>query len=170
MKNYKKTYVFAIIGITSFLATGCSLSNPKVSNEIISVDKNQGAVETDVNLDLSDRNLENLDIEIFERSELESLNISNNNLSDALPSQIGNLKNLKVLIASNNNFTGVPAELGQLTELEVLDFSNNSLTGLPNELGNLKNLKTFNISGNEFSQQDLNLIREKLPNTEFIIE
>lgn len=170
MKNNKKIYALVMIGAISVLATGCSLSGVKLSNEPATVNTNQGEVKTDVNLDLSSRNLEKLEMSVFEKSELESLNISSNNLSDALPSQIGNLKNLKVLNASNNSFTGVPAELGQLTKLEVLDFSNNNLTGLPNELGELKNLKKFNISGNEFSKQDLDGIREKLPNTEFITE
>lgn len=119
-------------------------------------------------LDLSGQNLDKLDLAIFENSELEVLNISNNNLSDALPSQIDNLKNLKVLNASNNNFTGMPAEIGHLIQLEDIDFSNNNLSGLPLELGNLKNLKKFNISGNEFSEEDLNIIRESLPDMEFI--
>ena len=167
------------IGAVMLLTTGCSLydskqtslnnETPATSSDAVLVDSEQDPNKNNTNLDLSDRNLDNLDISIFERTELEMLTVSGNNLSGALPSQIGNLKNLKVLNVSNNNFTGVPAEIGQLSQLEILDLSNNSLTGLPNELGNLKNLKTFNISGNEFSETDLNSIREQLPDTEFII-
>jgi Leucine-rich repeat (LRR) protein len=66
--------------------------------------------------------------------------------------------------------TGVPAEIGQLINLEVLDLSNNQLTGLPNELANLKNLKTLNLSGNQYSEQDLQGIRNSLPNVNYILK
>ena len=79
------------------------------------------------------------------------------------------LTKLQILNASNNQMTGVPAEVGQLLNLEILDLSNNKLTGLPNELGNLKNLKTLNLSGNNYSIQDLDYIRAKLPSTVNII-
>ncbi len=97
------------------------------------------------------------------------LNVSHNKLTGAIQSQIGQLVNLKILNASDNQMTGVPAEVGRLQNLEVLDLSNNQLTGLPNELGNLKNLKTLNLSGNNYSVQDLDGIRAKLPSTVNII-
>jgi Leucine-rich repeat (LRR) protein len=184
MKNNRKIYILIALGAIVLLFAGYYLSNdkslslnsnsPAESNQPAIVETNPEAVKTDItvktsaSLDLSGRNLDKLDMSIFERSELESLNVSGNNLSGALPSQIGNLKNLKILNASNNDFTGVPAEVGRLSKLEILDLSNNNLTGLPYELGDLKNLKTFNISGNQFSEYDLNIIREKLPNTKFI--
>ena len=79
------------------------------------------------------------------------------------------LTKLKVLNASNNLMTGLPAEIGQLADLEILNLSNNQLTGLPNELGNLKNLKILNLSGNKYSEQDLEVIRNSLPQTVNII-
>jgi len=93
---------------------------------------------------------------------LEELDVSNNKLTGALQSQIGQLKNLKILNASDNQMTGVPAEVGQLINLQVLNLSNNQITGLPNELGNLQNLKILNISGNNYSKTDLNGIQKKL--------
>ena len=65
--------------------------------------------------------------------------------------------------------TGVPAEIGQLQNLQVLDLSYNQLTGLPNELGNLKNLEKLDLRGNQYSKQDLDYIRSKLPSTTDII-
>lgn len=121
-------------------------------------------------LDLSNQGLSNIPMDVFSQTSLEELNVSGNSLTGAIQSQIGQLKNLKVLNTSNNQMTGVPAEVGQLTKLEVLDLSNNQLTGLPNELGNLINLKTFNISGNQYSQQDLDYIVSKLPSTVNIIK
>ena len=66
---------------------------------------------------------------------------------------------------SNNNFTGVPAEVGQLKNLEILNLSNNQLTGLPNELGNLSKLKLLDLSGNNYSETDLQKIKETLPSS-----
>lgn len=106
---------------------------------------------------------------VFSNTNTEELNISNNSLTGSIQSQIGQLTKLKILNAGKNQMTGVPAEIGQLKNLQVLDLSNNKLTGLPNELGNLTNLKTLNISGNQYSKQDLDYIRNKLPATVNII-
>lgn len=114
-------------------------------------------------LDLSSQNLQKLPQSALSDTSLELLDISDNELTGALPSEIGKLKNLRVLDASNNEMTGVPAEVGQLTNLEVLNLSNNKLTGLPYELGNLKNLNTLNLSGNDYSTQDLEIIKKGLP-------
>ncbi|MFA5877764.1 MAG: leucine-rich repeat domain-containing protein [Candidatus Staskawiczbacteria bacterium] len=125
-----------------------------------------GATKT---LDLSNKGLEIVPSYVFSQTNLEELNISNNLLTGAISAEIRRLSSLKVLNASNNLMTGVPAEIGQLQNLEILDLSNNKLTGLPNELGNLTKLKTFNISGNQYSQQDLEYIRSKLPSSVNII-
>lgn len=55
--------------------------------------------------------------------------------------------------------------MGQLSKLEVLNLSNNPVTGLPLEIGNLKNLKVLDLHGTDYSEYDLNLIREALPDT-----
>ena len=120
-------------------------------------------------LDLSGQGLEKLPSYVLSRTDLEELNISNNKLTGALPSEIGKLTNLKVLNASNNLMAGVPAEIGHLPNLEVLDLSNNQLTGLPNELGQLSKLKILNLSGNDYSEQDLEIIRNVLPSDVSII-
>jgi Leucine-rich repeat (LRR) protein len=120
-------------------------------------------------LDLSSRELKSIPSDVFDRKNLEELNVSHNLLTGSIQSQIGQLSNLKIFNASDNLMTGVPAEIGRLQKLEVLNLSNNQLTGLPNELGNLKNLKTLNLSGNQYSQQDLDYIRGKLPLTVNIV-
>lgn len=121
------------------------------------------------NLDLSSHGLTSIPSYVFNQKNLEELDVSHNSLTGAIQSQIGQLRNLKILNASYNQMTGVPAEVGQLQNLQVLDLSYNQLTGLPNELGNLKNLKTLNLSGNSYSQQDLDYIRSKLPSAVNII-
>ncbi|OGZ67445.1 MAG: hypothetical protein A3D35_00450 [Candidatus Staskawiczbacteria bacterium RIFCSPHIGHO2_02_FULL_34_9] len=143
-----------------------SVSNLNDSNN----DNVNALVSGSKTLNLSNQGLTKIPDYIFNQRSLEELNVSDNSLSGAIQSQIGQLINLKVLNASNNSMTGVPAEVGKLQKLEILDLSNNQLTGLPNELGNLKNLKTLNLAGNSYSQQDLDQIRANLPNTNFILK
>ena len=114
-------------------------------------------------LDLSAKGLTEVSPDVFTQTELTELDLSNNQLTGALPAEVRHLQKLKVLDLSNNKFTGVPAEIGQLKLLEILDLSNNQLTGLPNELGNLSNLKQLNLSGNAYAEADLVNIRKNLP-------
>lgn len=102
---------------------------------------------------------------LLQDKSVKTLDISGKHYTGSLPSQIAELKYLRVLKAGDNDFTGVPAEVGQLKYLEVLDFSNNQLTGLPNELGNLSNLKILDLSGNNVSTSDLETIKKNLPST-----
>jgi len=167
MKN--KLFLIAFIAL---LLGGCSLqgSNPANVNTNAPAVSGAPTIPANKTLDLSNQNLTKIPDYVFNVTNLEELNVSNNQLTGAIQSQIGQLKKLKVLNASNNLMTGVPAEVGQLLNLQVLDLSNNQLTGLPNELANLKNLKTFNISGNNYSTQDLNGIMQKLPASVNIIK
>jgi len=177
----KKAF-FSIIAF-SLLLNGCALSKlPQQNNNINEAPANNSssasaeptitpALTIDKNkLDLSNQQLKKVPNQIFNQTNLEELNLSNNQLTGALPAEIRHLQNLKTLNASNNLMTGVPAEIGQLQNLQTLNLSNNQLTGLPYELGNLKNLKTLNISGNNYSTLDLSIIKQKLPATVKIIK
>ncbi len=157
MKN-----IFFLVIVMGLFLGGCAVQKPEnlsvetpAKNESLPLEKNK--------LDLSNQQLKKVPDYVFNQTNLEELNLSNNQLTGAIQAEIRHLQKLKVLNASNNLMTGVPAEVGQLQNLQILDLSNNQLTGLPNELGNLKNLKTLNISGNNYSTADLNTIVEKLP-------
>ena len=63
----------------------------------------------------------------------------------SLPSQIGDLVNLKTLDLGNNQLTTLPPEIGNLTALKRLDLDNNQLTTLPPEIGNLTALTLLNL-------------------------
>lgn len=152
-------------GCTALQQTDSSTDNLN-NNQIDASTQQRGG---DV-LDLSNTGLQQVSQDVFTKTNLEELDVSNNQLTGALPAEIRHLQNLKVLRASNNQMTGVPAEVGQLHKLEILDLSNNMLTGLPYELGNLQNLKELNISGNNYSEHDLDIIVQNLPDSVTVIK
>jgi hypothetical protein len=124
---------------------------------------------TGSSLDLSGQGLTRVPEYVFSRTDLTTLDLSNNKLTGALQAEVRKLANLRTLDLSNNDFTGVPAEVGQLSKLEMLDLSDNPLTGLPYELGNLSNLTTLDLRGTQYSTQYLAVIRAKLPATTKVI-
>lgn len=170
MKKY-----LLLLAIPILMGAGCSNNikntTPETSPLLQQETKNEETNTSDKDtLDLSGQGLQKMEQDIFKQTNLKSLNVSNNNLTGALPAEIRQLTKLQYLNAADNQMTGVPAEIGQLSNLLELNLANNQLTGLPNELGNLKNLKTLNLSGNKVSQQDLAGIRKNLPADVIIIE
>eukprot|EP00253_Pinus_taeda_P026457 PITA_26457 len=94
---------------------------------------------------------------------LQVLDLSNNDLKGDLPGSIGRLsQNLLYLYLSGNRFTGkIPQEMSNLTGLILLRLENNFLSGsLPSALGGLSTLQLLdlhrnNLEGNipyQFSQ------------------
>ena len=155
--------IFPFLLLIAILGAGCSSAQNPPGNQPATTHAQNGTT-----LDLHGRGLTTIPTDVFSRTELVTLDLSNNGLTGAPQSQIGQLKNLQTLDLSNNSLTGLPAELGQLSKLEVLDVSNNKLTGLPMELGNLTQLRVLNVSGNPYSKQDLDGIATKLANTKII--
>jgi len=138
------------------------------SGETTTTTSEEPILSAGASLDLSGQGLTKVPESVFSRTSLESLDVSNNNLTGSLQAEVRQLQNLKVLDLSNNQFTGVPAEVGQLSNLEVLDLSNNELTGLPYELANLSNLKVLKLKGNDYSTADLAVIKQNLSATTII--
>lgn len=159
--------LIGLVGFTIKKSDTPSTSQSTTTNEVGS----NGSSNTPSSkvLNLSGQGLTKVPSYIFDRTEIEELNLSNNSLDGALQAEVRFLQNLKVLNLSNNNFTGVPAEVGRLGKLEVLDLSNNSLTGLPYEIGNLSNLKILDLRGNAYSKMDLERIKKSLPSTTQIL-
>ena len=81
------------------------------------------------------------------------LSLQNKELTGAVPTQLGNVFNLRRLVLSQNALMGeIPAELGDLSNLTVLELDQNQLTGtIPGTLGNLTNLNELDLSSNQLS-------------------
>ncbi|MDW3196496.1 MAG: cadherin domain-containing protein [Cytophagales bacterium] len=83
------------------------------------------------------------------------IDLNNNDLSGAMPEEIGELNELRVLrLANNGKFYdsnlgvsgSIPATIGNLTNLHDLDFSGNQLSGeIPKEIGNLVKLTDLRL-------------------------
>uniref|UniRef100_A0A2N9I9W7 Integrase catalytic domain-containing protein n=1 Tax=Fagus sylvatica TaxID=28930 RepID=A0A2N9I9W7_FAGSY len=85
-------------------------------------------------------------------SSLTGLDLSNNELSGPLPSDISSLLGfITSLDLSGNKFSGeIPESIANCTYLNVLKLDNNQLTGeIPPKIGLLNRLKIFNVSNNK---------------------
>ncbi|GJZ94201.1 kinase-like domain-containing protein [Tanacetum coccineum] len=84
-----------------------------------------------------------------------TLNLSQNQLSGSLPTEVGVLKMLTNLDFSNNNLSGeIPSTLGGCTSLSSLSLQGNLLTGvIPPSLSSLKGLAKLDLSHNKLSGQ-----------------
>ncbi|KOM25280.1 hypothetical protein LR48_Vigan77s000300 [Vigna angularis] len=82
--------------------------------------------------------------------QLETMDISDNQLSGNIPVEIGGCLSLKSLTMARNRFNGsIPTKIGNLASLETLDLSLNSLTGaIPESLGQLEYIQKLNLSFN----------------------
>ncbi len=106
-----------------------------------------------VKLALLNNNLsDSLPPEIGDLINLDTLLLGNNLLSGTIPSEIGSLGNLQQLQLSSNDFSGpIPPQIGDLSYLKYLNLSFNSLSGeIPPQLGNLSDLENLSLSGNDF--------------------
>ncbi|KAK8451611.1 hypothetical protein SEVIR_6G237300v4 [Setaria viridis] len=84
---------------------------------------------------------------------LRSIDLSTNQLTGDIPSEIGSLSALASLNLSRNYIEGnIPEELGRITELGSLDLSWNNLSGsIPQGLKLLGMLSVLNLSYNDLS-------------------
>ena len=91
--------------------------------------------------------------ELGNLSELKVLGLGSNQLTGAIPPSLGNLSNLTLLYLWNNHLSGsIPPELGKLSNLTGLALQANDLTGgIPSELSDLSRLEHLGLWGNQLS-------------------
>ncbi|KAG2308938.1 hypothetical protein Bca52824_028686 [Brassica carinata] len=89
---------------------------------------------------------------LFGLHHLRYLDLSYNNFSSSIPSELGNLNRLEILYLSSNYFFGqVPLTISNLTLLTNLYLEDNQLTGSFPLVQNLTMLSTIGFSYNHFS-------------------
>ncbi|CAH2059686.1 unnamed protein product [Thlaspi arvense] len=90
---------------------------------------------------------------LFGFHQLRHLELSNNNFaSSSLPSSLGDLNRLEVLILSSNGFRGqVPSSISNLSLLSVLNLSQNELIGSFPLIRNLTKLSALELSKNHLT-------------------
>ena len=81
------------------------------------------------------------------------VDLSFNNLTGSLPSEIGDLEYLEFLSFWSNAIEGtLPTEIGNLTELRVVSFEENNFAGeIPESFENLTKLNGFWLYGNQLT-------------------
>ncbi|TYI58323.1 hypothetical protein E1A91_D11G348700v1 [Gossypium mustelinum] len=81
---------------------------------------------------------------------LESLDMSNSQLSGHLSDQLGQFKNLSYLSLAQNKISGpIPSSIGELSSLKFFDVSDNQLNGtFPLSFGQLESLETLDFRNN----------------------
>nr|CAD1820668.1 unnamed protein product [Ananas comosus var. bracteatus] len=84
---------------------------------------------------------------------IESIDLSNNNLSGEIPDEITDLQTQQYLNLSRNNLIGhIPEKIGEMRSLESLDLAMNKLSGnIPRSLSALTSLSHLNLSYNNLS-------------------
>ncbi|KAL8503940.1 hypothetical protein ACS0TY_022607 [Phlomoides rotata] len=88
--------------------------------------------------------------DISNLTNLVSLQLHLNNLSESIPNTIGKLQNLVKFSLAHNRLKGsIPTSVGSMVGLVTLDLSNNNLSGsIPKSLEALRYLLYFNVSFN----------------------
>jgi len=102
-------------------------------------------------LKLSGLSLSQLPTEIGLLTNLRVLLLNNNQLSE-LPTDIGRLSNLRRLYLDQNQLSELPAEIGRLSSLQELGLSNNQLSQLPAQLWQLTSLQKFYLDQNQLRE------------------
>nr|XP_023915900.1 probable LRR receptor-like serine/threonine-protein kinase At1g34110 [Quercus suber] len=86
-------------------------------------------------------------------SKLVHLDLSGNNFTGSLPSQLFQLRSLQFLDMAHNSFHGnIPPEIGNMTKLSSLNFSDNNFFGaIPTSIVSLKELRALDLGSNSLS-------------------
>ncbi|MGD2092317.1 MAG: SBBP repeat-containing protein, partial [Candidatus Aminicenantes bacterium] len=87
-----------------------------------------------------------------DNTNVEIVQIENNNLVGTIPVELNNLTTLTGLILNNNQLSGTMPDLSSLVNLTELKLSVNQLDGsIPAWLNNLVNLQIIHLNNNQFS-------------------
>ncbi|KAL6046145.1 PPM-type phosphatase domain-containing protein [Balamuthia mandrillaris] len=98
-------------------------------------------------VDFSLQSLSDVPIQVFELSNLTTLNLSVNKLK-FLPQSLFEMRSLTNLDLSSNELELLPAQISKLTALETLNVRHNCIATLPASLGEIESLQKLNLEYN----------------------
>lgn len=96
--------------------------------------------------------------ELFQLTNLQSLNLGFNKIS-SLPHEFFQLTNLQSLCLSNNNITSLPIEIFQMANLRSLNLSCNKITSLSIGIFQSANLETLNLNWNKLTSLPIGIFQ-----------
>lgn len=102
-------------------------------------------------LDLSNCDLEEIPMEVFELENLRDLSLAGNRIS-SIPEEIGNLVMLERFVIAGNLLESLPDSIGKLKNLEGFWCHGNLINRIPNTFGDLESLKKCSLSGNQIQE------------------
>ncbi|KAA8522872.1 hypothetical protein F0562_009295 [Nyssa sinensis] len=104
-------------------------------------------------LDLSNNKITSLPSDFWSLGSLKILNLSDNQISDNLPSNIDNFSLLETLDLSCNNFSGIiPETMSSLVSLQVLKLDRNGFeSSIPAGITNCHSLVSIDLSSNRLN-------------------
>ena len=150
--EFGKTRVTATYDSANAWAT-VEVALPLTDREILEIlyEATGGKYWTDNTNWLSDEDLSEWHgVRTDEDGRVTRLELNRNELTGAIPAEIGGLSRLGYSNMSRNSVSGpIPAELGKLTQLGRLELNNNHFEGaLPPEMGGMKTLEHFDVAHN----------------------
>ncbi|KAI9151604.1 Leucine-rich repeat-containing protein 40 [Paramyrothecium foliicola] len=126
-----------------------------------------GGLET---LDLHGNLLVSIPIGFRRLSQLTSLNLSSNRLTNNTIDTIGQMTSLRDLKLANNLLYGpLSWSISNLTSLEILDLHGNNVSALPRNIGNMSRLRILNLNENSFEALPFDGLA-RLPLTELLVK
>jgi Leucine-rich repeat (LRR) protein len=97
---------------------------------------------------------------------LTGLSASNLKLKE-LPESFAELKNLRDVRLFSNEIIDLPSSLGELDNLYIMDIGRNKISEFPPSMAKLADtLRYLAVNGNNFSESQLAMLREMLPDTD----
>ncbi|MFX1445616.1 MAG: hypothetical protein ACFFHV_19545, partial [Promethearchaeota archaeon] len=112
-------------------------------------------------MSISETSLAELPTDFGDLKDLRVISMPKNKMT-FLPESIGQLNNLKELMLLGNNLTSLPETFANLTSLQKLDLSNNQFKEIPTQLWALEEITELNLSNNPFNPEDM-IISQKVP-------
>ncbi|CAI9787416.1 unnamed protein product [Fraxinus pennsylvanica] len=121
-------------------------------------------------LDLSNNKITGLSSDFWSLNSLKNLNLSFNQISGILPSNIGNFGQLQSLDLSFNNFSGsIPEAISSLISLQVLNLSTNGFESvIPLGILQCRSMVSIDLSGNKLNGSLPSGLGAALPKLRFL--